>query len=58
MFSTDFAIFFDVELDPSGKATCKLEPNCVLDESCGKNNVCRKATTYEQGKEYIKVNFK
>ncbi len=57
MFNTDFEIFFDVELDQTGKATCKLEPNCVLDVSCGKNNLCGKADTYEQGHGYIKVTW-
>ena len=57
MLNTDFEIFFNLELDQNGKTVCKLEPNCVQDGSCGKNNLCAKADTYEQGHEYIKVSL-
>ena len=58
MFNTDFEIFFDVELDSTGKAVCKLEPTCVEAGTCGQKDLCAKADTYEQGHDYIKVKTK
>ena len=55
MLNTDYEIFFDLDLDQNGQTSCKLEPGCVGTGTCGTNNICQKAETYEQGQDYIEV---
>ena len=57
MLNTDYEIFFDLELDSTGRTSCKLEPGCVETGTCGTKNICPKADTYEQGQDYIEVNI-
>lgn len=53
MLNTDFEIFFDLELDETGKTTCTLDPECYTEGTCGENNICAMAETYGQGAKYI-----
>lgn len=56
MFTTDFHVFFDVDIDSDGKAKCELKTDCSETGTCGTGNICKKSATYDQGEAYIKVN--
>ena len=55
MFNTDFELFFNLTLDESGKAQCKLETTCGFDDSCGVDGVCPKSGTYDIALHYARV---
>ena len=55
MLNTDFELFFDLDLDANGKATCILDPTCIAAGTCGKHNICPQAQTFDIGNNFIQV---
>ena len=53
MLNTDFAVFYDLQLDQNGKLGCKLNNTCGITNTC--DNYCPKASTFENALKYANV---
>ena len=55
MLNTDFALFYDLQVDRVGKLKCNLNTTCGLTNSCQADFHCLPGDTFDLARQYAQV---